>query len=71
VLETKYDSLRGCWFSKEVIKPFGVGVSKSIKRWWKIFSEFVIFEVGDGSKFSFGMMCGMGNNIEYILSRFV
>jgi len=48
-----------------------VGVSKSIKRWWKIFSEFVIFEVGDGSKFSFGMMCGMGNNIEYILSRFV
>lgn len=62
MLETKYDSLRGGWFSNEVIMPFGVGVSKYIKRWWKTFSKFVIFEVGHGSNFNFGMMCGMGNN---------
>lgn len=30
-VETKYDSLRGGWFSKEVAGPFSVGVWKYIR----------------------------------------
>jgi hypothetical protein len=32
VIYTKYDCLRGGWCSKEVMRPFGVGVWKFIRR---------------------------------------
>jgi hypothetical protein len=45
VIETKYDSLRGGWCSKEVIGSFGVGV-ETYKEGWEKISKFVTFEVG-------------------------
>jgi hypothetical protein len=60
VVETKYDSTRGGWCSKEVMGTFGVGVWKHIRRGWDKFSTFVRFEVGVGSKVSFwhDIWCG-------------
>jgi len=59
-IETKYDSIRRGWCSKEVRGIFGVGVWKHIRRGWDKFSNFVRFEVGVGSKVSFwhGVSCG-------------
>jgi hypothetical protein len=37
-------------------------VWKYIRRGWEIFSRFVRYEVGDGSRSGFGMICGVGNN---------
>jgi hypothetical protein len=53
VLEAKYDSLSGGWCSKEVEGIFGVGVWKHIRRGWGVFSRYIIYEVGDGSKIHF------------------
>jgi hypothetical protein len=53
VMETKYESLRRGWCSKEVARTFGVRVWKFIIRGWEMFSKFVKYEVGDGSKVSF------------------
>jgi len=38
---------------KEVVGPFGVGVWKYIRKGWEVFSRFVTYEVGDGSKVRF------------------
>jgi len=46
-------SLKGGWCSKEVLGTFGLGVWKHIRREWEKFSNFVCFEVGDGSHVSF------------------
>jgi hypothetical protein len=43
-VETKYDSLRGGWWSKEVSRLFGVGVRKC-KEWVGSFLELIRFEV--------------------------
>jgi hypothetical protein len=53
VVETKYDSTRRGWCSKEVVGPFGVGVWKYIRRGWRAFSQFVRYEVGDGLMIKF------------------
>jgi hypothetical protein len=53
VVDNKYDSLRGGWLSKEVAGSYGVGVWKCIRRVWEGFSEFVRYEVGDGSVVQF------------------
>jgi hypothetical protein len=53
VIDVKFKSLRGGWCSKEVLGTFGVGVWKHISRGWDKFSNFVRFEVGDGSDASF------------------
>jgi hypothetical protein len=50
VVEAKYDSLNRGWCSKEVAGPFGVEVCKHIRRWWDVFSRYIGYEVGDGSK---------------------
>lgn len=38
---------------ESVTGTFGMGVWKHIRRGWGMFSKFVRFEVGDGSKVSF------------------
>jgi hypothetical protein len=53
VIEAKYEILGGGWCSKEVMRTYGVGVWKHIRRRWDKFSNFVCFEVGVGSKVSF------------------
>jgi hypothetical protein len=60
VVATKYDSLRGGWCSKEVVGPYGVGVWKCIRRGGKVFSNFVRYEVRDGSTMRFwhDLWCG-------------
>jgi hypothetical protein len=47
---TKYDSLGGGKCSKEVARPYGVGMWKCTRRGWKGFSKFVRHEVRDRSK---------------------
>jgi hypothetical protein len=39
---------------------FGVGLWKNIKKGWEHFSCHTKFEVGDGSRISFGMINGAG-----------
>jgi hypothetical protein len=46
-------SMRGSWCSKDVMRTYGVGVWKHIRRGWDKFSNFVRFEVGVGSKVNF------------------
>jgi hypothetical protein len=54
VVETKYDyHLWGGWCSKDVVRPFKVGVWKYIRRGEEVFSKFVRYEVGDGYKVRF------------------
>jgi hypothetical protein len=57
VVEAKYDTMSGCWCSKDVEGPFGVGVWKHIRRVLRVFffffSRFVKYEVRDGSKIRF------------------
>jgi hypothetical protein len=52
-VEAKYDSLCGDWCSKEVAGPFGVRVWKHITRGWGVFSRYIRYEVGDGTKIRF------------------
>jgi hypothetical protein len=40
VVETKYNSMTGCWCSTEVVGSFGVRVRKYM-RGWGVFSKFV------------------------------
>jgi hypothetical protein len=53
VIDIKFESLRGGWFSKEVLGTFGVGVWKHIWRGWDKFRNFLCFEVAVGSHVSF------------------
>jgi hypothetical protein len=53
VIDVKFESLKGGWCSKEVLGTFGVGVWKHIRREWDKFSNFIFFEVEDGSHVSF------------------
>lgn len=59
-MEAKYDSLSSGWYSKEIAVPFGFGVWKDITRRWGVFSRFIIYEVGNGSKTQFlsDVWCG-------------
>jgi hypothetical protein len=45
--------MRGGWCSNEVSSSYRVGVLKNIRRGCGVFSRFVRFEVGDGSKIRF------------------
>lgn len=56
----KYDSLRGDWYSKEVVGPFKVRVWKCIRKGWEVLSKFVRYKMGDGSKvrFWYDLRCG-------------
>jgi hypothetical protein len=53
VVEAKYDSLSGGWCSKEVARPFGVGVWKHINSGWDVFSRYISYKVGHGTKICF------------------
>jgi hypothetical protein len=60
VVEIKYGSMEGDWCTKQVERPFGVGVWKHIRRGWELFSKFIRFEVGDGTRIRFwqDVWCG-------------
>jgi hypothetical protein len=53
VIDVKFESLRGEWYSKAVLDTFVVGVWKQIKRGWDKFCTLVRFEVGVGLQVSF------------------
>jgi hypothetical protein len=40
VIEIKYESMEGDWCTKQVERPFGVGIWKHIRRGWEYFSKF-------------------------------
>jgi hypothetical protein len=60
LVEVKYNIMRGGWCSKEVGGPYGVGVSKCIRRGWDNFKQHVRYEVGNGSRILFwqDVWCG-------------
>jgi hypothetical protein len=43
-------------------KAFGVGVWKNIRRGRGVFSIFVRYEVEDGPRLDFSMICGVGTS---------
>jgi hypothetical protein len=53
VVDSKYDSLRGRWFSLVPAEAFGVGLQKNVRNGWETFSGYTRFEVGDGTRISF------------------
>jgi hypothetical protein len=53
VVEVKYESMAGGWCTNQVMRSYGVGVWKHIRRGWECFSKFIKFEVGDGYHISF------------------
>jgi hypothetical protein len=53
VVEVKYRSMAGGWCTNQVMRSYGVGVWKHIRRGWECFSKFIKFEVGDGYHISF------------------
>jgi hypothetical protein len=40
--EAKYDSISEHWCSKEVVRSFGVGVWKHIRRGWGVFFRYLL-----------------------------
>jgi hypothetical protein len=52
--------MEGDWCTKQVERPFGVGDWKHIRRGWELFSKFIRFEVGDGTRIRFwqDVWCG-------------
>ena len=60
-MEVKCDIMRGGWCSKEVGGPYGVGMWKCIRKGWDNFKQHVRFKVGNGPKYYFGRMCGVGS----------
>jgi hypothetical protein len=62
VVEFKYGSQWGRWHFNGVNGSYVVGLWKFIMRGWEDFSRYTRIEMGDGSKISFGMTCGMGNS---------
>jgi hypothetical protein len=69
VIYTKYDCLRGGWCSKELMRPFGVGVWKFIRRGRDIFffQNFLDMRWVMGQRLVFGMMLVWGSTMEDIL----
>jgi hypothetical protein len=53
VVDSKFGSLWGGWYSFELGGAFGVGLSKNIRKGWDTFKGFTRFVVGDGTKVSF------------------
>jgi hypothetical protein len=53
IIKEKYEEQDGGWCSKEVSRPFGVGLWKHIRRGWDLFARNVRFEVGLGLKILF------------------
>jgi hypothetical protein len=53
-------SLAGGWCTKGVTRPYGVSLSKHIRREQGVFSSFASFEVGYGfrTRFWHDMWCG-------------
>jgi hypothetical protein len=62
VIKGKYGSLGSGWSSIIVQSSHGVGLWKHIKNGWYKFSQFIKFEVGDGSRIKFWLdfWCGNG-----------
>uniref|UniRef100_A0A2N9FWW1 Reverse transcriptase domain-containing protein n=1 Tax=Fagus sylvatica TaxID=28930 RepID=A0A2N9FWW1_FAGSY len=53
VIQAKYGSNGGGWTSNAVQGSHGVGLWKHIRKGWDQFSQFTMFEVGDGSAIRF------------------
>jgi hypothetical protein len=59
VVDSKFDSSRGEWYSNEPLRAYGVDLCKNIRSRGK-FSSHIRFEVGDESKVRFWhyLWCG-------------
>jgi hypothetical protein len=60
VMDSKFSSLWGGWYSLKPSGAFGVGLWKNIKKGWKKFPCHTRFEMGDGSTIRFwhNQWCG-------------
>jgi hypothetical protein len=58
-VQMKYGSMEGGWVSNIPTGSYGVGLWKFIRHGWDKFSGLLKFEVGDGTRIAFGMMCGV------------
>jgi hypothetical protein len=56
-VDSKYGCMWGGWCSREIVRAFGVGLWKNIRKGWETFSRFIRYEVGVG--LDFGMICGV------------
>jgi hypothetical protein len=61
-VETKYDSMRGGWYSKEVVGSLGVAMWKHIRRGGKSFLDLLNMKWAMDQRSSFDMICGVGTN---------
>jgi hypothetical protein len=59
VIEVNYMSMR-CGCSTEVVRTYGVSVTKYIRRGWDNFSKLCAFRWGLGLAYDFGMTYGAG-----------
>jgi hypothetical protein len=53
VVDSKYGSSWGGWYSSVSVGAYGVGLWKNIRRGWRKFCSHTRFEVKDGSKVTF------------------
>jgi hypothetical protein len=58
VVEAKYGSERGGWWSRDRASPHGMGFWKSISKDWHRFSSHIRLLPGEGSRISFWGRCG-------------
>jgi hypothetical protein len=59
VVDLKFGSLWGGWCSLEPGGAFGVGLWNNIRKGWETLKGFTRHEVGDRTRISFGMICGV------------
>jgi len=68
-VDSKFGSVWGGWCSLEPVGAFGVGLWKKIRKGWEKFLGLSKFEVGDGARTNFGMICGM--RIQFLRKLFL
>lgn len=59
-METKSDCIRGGWCCNEVVRPFGMGVWKNIRRGWGVFFldlSYMRWETGLRLRFWLDLWC--------------
>lgn len=57
-MDAKFGSAWGLRCSLDPTGLHGVGLWKNIRRGWSLFCSHTGFELGDGLRSYFGMMCG-------------
>jgi hypothetical protein len=69
VMDAKFGSEWGGWFSIDTSRPHGVGLWKNIRKGWRLFFSHVKFDLGDGANIRFwdDVWCG-GSSLKVAFS---